>query len=80
MKNLLFAQWNLFRVIRLILGMGAIIQGIMNVDMMLVIAGIIIGGMAVLNIGCCGTSGCSVPSNRKQKLKEEEINYEEVVK
>jgi hypothetical protein len=80
MKNILFTQWNLFRAIRLILGIGAIIQGIVNVEMILVIAGIIISGMAVLNVGCCGATGCSVPPNRKQKLKEEEITYEEVVK
>ena len=80
MNNLLFTQWNLFRVIRLILGIGAVIQAIMTVEIVLGIAGALIAGMALLNIGCCGASGCSVPPNGKQKLKKEEITYEEVVK
>jgi hypothetical protein len=59
--------------------MGAVIQGVMYAEALLIIAGIIISGMAVLNVGCCGASACSVPPNRKQKLKER-TNYEEVGK
>jgi hypothetical protein len=66
MRNLLFTQWNLFRALRLILGVGAVIQAIMKVEIVLGIAGALVAGMALLNIGCCGSSGCSVPSNMRR--------------
>lgn len=40
--------------------------------------GIIIGGMAFFNTGCCSTSGCDV--NYKKDTKQiKDVEYEEVV-
>ena len=79
MKNVLTNQWNVFRIVRLVLGVAVIIQGIIASEILLVIAGIVVSGMALLNAGCCGAAGCHVPVSKK-KTNAEEISYEEVVK
>lgn len=80
MKNSTFGQWSLFRIIRLVFGIAIIIQGIVSREILLIVAGILLSGMALLNIGCCGPTGCIIPPNKIRKIKREEIAYEEVVK
>ena len=79
MKKILTTQWNVLRIVRLVLGIGVIIQGIIASELLLIIAGIVVGSMALLNTGCCGAAGCNV-SVSKKKTNAEEISYEEVVK
>ena len=52
------------RILRFIFGGGAIIQGFITRDMALGILGIAVSGMALLNVGCCGTSGCATDSKK----------------
>lgn len=80
MKNLTFGQWSLFRIIRLVFGIAIIIQGVVSREILLIGAGILISGMALLNIGCCGPAGCIIPPDKSRKLKQEQVTYEEVVK
>jgi hypothetical protein len=67
MKQLLLQNWHLMRWIRLIIGLGLIIQGFWMFDW---IAGII-GGLflvqAISNTGCCGSAGCALPSGSEPK-------------
>lgn len=69
MKALL-ANWNFLRVLRLVLGGVILVQGIIAMDFISILFGILFGGMAFFNIGCCGAAGCSVnPTLKKQTEK-----------
>ena len=68
------------RVLRFIFGGGAIIQALITKDITLGILGIIVGGMALLNVGCCGTSGCDTNlKNTNSKNEITDVEFEEVV-
>jgi 2-keto-3-deoxy-galactonokinase len=67
------------RAVRLILGVIIIVQGIEAKEWMYAIAGILLSGMAVANIGCCGVGGCQVPSrNENVTSTHKDITYEEI--
>lgn len=68
------------RVLRLIFGAFAIVQAIITLDIMLGILGLVVGGLAFLNVGCCGTNGCETGHRKDNYTKEiAEVEYEEVV-
>lgn len=77
MKTIL-QGWNFMRILRLVLALIIMAQGIVARDTVTVILGVIFGGMAIANIGCCGAGGCAV-NQRPTKKKTEDIEYEEVV-
>lgn len=78
MKTLLFSQWNLFRMLRLIAGVLIAVQGIYLHDWLLSIAGIAFTLLALFNISCCANGSCGNTVNTS-KNKQKEIEYEEVV-
>ena len=65
------------RAIRLLLGVVIVVQGIVVRDWTFALMGGALSIMPLLNIGCCGVSGCNVPASRKSK-NTEDITYEEV--
>ncbi|WP_333575248.1 hypothetical protein [Sphingobacterium sp.] len=65
------------RVLRLALGIIIIVQGIVAKEWLLAGLGGLFSLMPLMNIGCCGVSGCSTPVPRTRK-KKEDISYEEV--
>lgn len=69
-------KWNFIRLLRLVLGIAILAQGIYHMDTLTIILGAAFSGMAVANVGCCGTSGCAVNSTRVPKTKN--IQYEEL--
>ena len=71
--------WNFMRILRLILGIAILVQGIVAKDTMAMVLGVVFGGMAVANIGCCGAGGCAVPKRSTTTKKTGDIHYEEVV-
>ncbi|WP_240775499.1 hypothetical protein [Sphingobacterium psychroaquaticum] len=75
--NRYLRNWNLMRVLRLALGIFIIVQGIMEQQWLLVGMGSLFSLMPLMNIGCCGVSGCNTPV-RKSNKKLEDILYEEV--
>jgi hypothetical protein len=79
MKQIVFENWNWMRLIRL--GLGAIIvaQSIPEHNSLNIFLGVLLAGMAIFNLGCCGPAGCNVPKN-KSTTSTEDITYEEVVK
>ncbi|MBL1410060.1 hypothetical protein [Sphingobacterium faecale] len=76
MKNYL-RNWNIMRVLRLALGIFVIVQGVMDQQWILAILGGMFALMPLMNVGCCGVSGCSTPIAKSNK-KLEEVRYEEV--
>jgi len=77
MKNYL-KTWDFMRVIRLAIGIFIIVQSVITKDWLFVGAGVLFSLMPILNIGCCGASGCNTPV-RKSNGKNEEVNYEEIL-
>ena len=78
MKQTILSNWNFMRFLRLGLGIAIIVQSAIAKDWTMGILGFLFAGMAVLNIGCCGTGGCSVPTKRSSETIKD-ITYEEVV-
>ncbi len=81
MLQRILRNWNLMRFIRLLLGIMIIIQSINHKDYLFAFVGLLFAGMALANIGCCGTGGCStnIYSNKKNTNSIKETTYEEVV-
>jgi hypothetical protein len=73
MKN-----WNLFRIMRLLLGIIITAQALIVKDVMLGLAGLVFCLLPILNIGCCGVGFCTLPSQKKIIKNKEEIIFEEV--
>lgn len=76
MKERVLSNWNWLRFIRLFIGIIAVIQGISQGETLLIIAGIFLLLSALLNFGCCGSTGCPISFSKKQTGKE--VEYEEV--
>jgi len=70
------AGWNVVRLIRLVIGVAILVQGIIGNNVTSILAGALLGGMAMANIGCCGTNSCSV--NKTPHDKSNKVNYEEL--
>lgn len=68
--------WNFMRMLRLVLGVAILVQGIVGKDTMTIILGTAFGGMALANVGCCGSNGCAV--NYRKNVIEKEISYEKL--
>jgi hypothetical protein len=76
----LVTNWNLFRFLRLLLGIGVIIKGATDGEVVFAVAGVMVALMALANIGCCGSQGCAVPrsSLNTSSTEQKNITYEEV--
>ena len=73
-------SWGFMRVLRFVFGAFAIVQAIITLDIVLGILGSVVGGMALLNVGCCGTNGCETNYKKENNTKEiTDVEYEEVV-
>ena len=70
-------NWDLMRVLRLALGIIIIVQGVQAKEWLFVALGGLFSLMPLLNIGCCGASGCNTPVSKSSK-KIEDITYEEI--
>ena len=77
MKKIL-EGWNFMRILRLVMGIIIIIQGINGGEALYIIIGILFSGMSLANIGCCGTTACEVKHDTSFKNKSKVINYEEL--
>jgi hypothetical protein len=77
MKTIL-QGWNFVRILRLALAIIILVQGIMASEAVAIILGVVFGGMALANIGCCSAGGCVV-NQRSTNDRSKSIEYEEVV-
>lgn len=77
--NTIKTNWNFFRVARLLLGIGALVQAIMLREWPLALAGLFIAGMALANTGC-GIGGCTpgTLTNPNEMKNINKITYETV--
>ncbi|QEC67461.1 hypothetical protein FRZ67_09195 [Panacibacter ginsenosidivorans] len=76
----LLKGWNVMRVLRLAIGIMAIIQAYQQGSWALAIAGFFVVILAIANLGCCGAAGCNVKSSRREDNSKNEIVYEELGK
>ncbi|MDX1364203.1 hypothetical protein [Arenibacter latericius] len=78
MINNIRNNWNLFRFIRLAIGLYLLIDGVRTGMWMLIAIGVAFTVMPLLNIGCCATGNCSVSPTNENRSNSEELTYEEV--
>lgn len=57
------SNWNIIRVLRLLLGLFVIVQGIMDKQWMLIGLGVLFALIPLMNKGCCSTAGCRNTNN-----------------
>ena len=77
MKNYL-RGWNFMRIIRLVLGIVIIVQGIQAHQWLFVAFGGLFTLMPLFNVGCCSTAGCGTNYSSRKATETEDITYEEV--
>ena len=76
MMKAILNNWSIMRGLRLVIGIIALVQSIIQKDITLgIIAGFLLV-TAIANVGCCGINGCAVNFNNRKK--EKEILYEEL--
>ena len=78
MREQLLSNWNFMRVFRLALGIYIIVQGVQANEWMFIVLGALFSIMPLMNIGCCGTSGCNTTQVSTKNIKNEDVTYEEV--
>lgn len=76
--SVLVSGWNLMRIIRLLLGIFILAEGISSQQWIPGIIGGIFLMQALLNVGCCGTNSCNVADSKVDPNKSETIQYEEI--
>ena len=77
MLSNLIQNWNLMRIIRLVIGGYAMIEAFKGQDTLMGLLGFVLIGMAMLNAGC-GTQGCGIPIQKSNQKEPEELSYEEI--
>ena len=75
MKGIL-NNWSVMRGLRLVIGIIALVQSIIQKDITLGIIAAFLLVTAIANVGCCGSNGCAVNFNKHKK--ENEILYEQL--
>lgn len=73
----LLSGWSVMRVLRLVIGIAAMIQAYQQSSWPLAVAGFFVMLLALANLGCCGAGGCTVTS-KPRKDNKNEIIYEEL--
>lgn len=76
MFTTLTQNWNVMRIIRLVLGGYALIEAYRGNDILMGLLGLVLVGMALLNAGCC-TQGCGVPVHKSTIKENDDVEYEE---
>lgn len=74
----LLTGWNIMRIIRLIFGSGALVQGIPAQNNVLIIMGALLLVQGIFNVGCCGAAGCATTSPTKKAYPVKDVTFEEV--
>ena len=72
----IFNNWNVMRLLRLALGISALVQAFIQRD---ITVGLLAGFLlftAIANVGCCGSNGCAINFNNTKKQRE--VLYEEL--
>ena len=75
--NRILSNWNIIRGFRFVIGLAALIQGIVQKDLVMGLLGSVLLFTALANVGCCGAASCPVDIKENKNRK---INYEELDK
>ena len=76
----LLKSWGFMRVLRFVFGAFALVQALITLDIVLGILGLVVGGMAFFNVGCCASNGCETNYKKDDTTKQiTDVEYEEVV-
>lgn len=79
LKEIVFSDWNAMRILRLIIGVLILIQGINMNEWIMIILSSTIMLQAIFNTGCCSSGSCY--NNTKTDIKiSDEIKFEEITK
>jgi hypothetical protein len=71
--------WNIMRLLRLVLGIIILVQGINQKEYVFAFVGALFVVLSIANIGCCGSQACTTTPINKDFKNSKEITYEEVV-
>jgi hypothetical protein len=77
-KQKLFTNWHLMRIMRLAIGLWMLVVGIQTRDWAVGLFSTFFLYQAITDTGCCGSQACNTPSVRKKEEIVSEIEYEEV--
>lgn len=64
LKDTLTTPWSLMRILRLLLGMVLLVEGIRGKDWFLGAVALFLLYQAFSNVGCCGMGSCSIPKTK----------------
>lgn len=71
-------NWDLMRVLRLVIGIIVIAQGYSADQWVVVGLGALFTLLPLFNASMCSVGNCSVPTKKTRTFKPEEVTYEEV--
>lgn len=82
LKQRLFTNWHLVRIVRLGIGLMLLVMGIQNKEWAMGLFSLFFLFQAVTDTGCCGTRGYCPPSPNSnggtKAMLNDEIEYEEI--
>lgn len=52
-------NWNLLRILRLVLGIVILVQGLQMMQVPFIILGLVFTAMPLFNVGCCSGGACA---------------------
>lgn len=77
-KDQLLSPWSFMRLLRLGLGLYVGVQAIQFQDWLAGLVSIFFLYQAITNTGCCGASGCAVPTTSSKTEDTKEVTFEEI--
>ena len=77
-KETLFNNWNFMRFLRLGLGIYITVQAVETLSILSGVVAVFFLFQAITNTGCCGSNGCTLPTNKSNSTKTEEVKFEEI--
>ncbi len=72
-----FKNWNIIRILRLVVGLFVVVQGALTREWMFVFLGGLFALMPLMNVGCAA-SGCQTSRSKNTKENKDEIHYDEI--
>ncbi|MDH6309494.1 uncharacterized membrane protein HdeD (DUF308 family) [Dysgonomonas sp. PFB1-18] len=66
-------NWNLIRIVRLLLGIAAIIYSITSKNYIFLFLGGMLLFQAIMNISCCGSERCHTGNKQKENIYGDQI-------
>jgi hypothetical protein len=81
LKQRLFTNWHLVRIMRLAIGTMLLVEGIRSREWAIGLFSVFFLYQAITDTGCCGSQGCYTTPDKASLKKQDvttEVEYEEV--